>query len=409
MNQEILDKATALIELTDNKICNHCLGRKFSTLVEGNGNVDRGLKIRKLLNIEDYNPEDGCYVCNNLFLKIDEDLIGKIKDKIEFLNLEFYNFLIGTKVTKELLERDSQIDESLDFDVENIKKEINRELGKILESEFEKEAEFENNDIVIMVDFRKEEIKVRIQINPIFIEGKYNKFKRGIPQTKWPCRKCKGKGCEYCNFTGKMYEESVEELLSETVLKYSNGRSCKFHGAGREDIDVLMLGDGRNFVLEIVEPKIRHLNLEKIENEANKASEGKTKYNNLKFTYRNRKAEIKVSSPDTFKIYKAIVECGEKYDEKKLKDLKTLKTIEQRTPIRVSHRRADKIRTKEVINLETEIIDEKTFEMTVKTQGGLYIKELISGDEERTQPNVSKILEVPCLCKQLDVVGLSEK
>lgn len=409
MNQEILDKGKKLIELTDNKICNHCLGRKFSSLVEGNGNVDRGLKIRKLLNIDDYNPENRCYICDNLFLKINDNLIEKIEDKIEFLQVEFDNFLVGTKVNKDLLERDQEIDEKLNFDVENIKKEINREIGKTLELKFEKNAEFEKNDIVIMVDFRKEDIKVRIQINPIFIEGKYNKFKRGIPQTKWPCRKCKGKGCEYCNFTGKMYNESVEELLSETVLKYSNGRSCKFHGAGREDIDVLMLGEGRTFVLEVIEPKTRHLDLEKIENEANTLSEGKTKYNDLKFTYKNRKAEIKVSSPDTFKTYTAIVKCGEKYSSEKLEDLKTLKTIKQRTPIRVSHRRADKIREKNVIDLETKIIDERTFEMTVKTQGGLYIKELISGDEERTQPNVSKILEVPCLCEQLDVVNLSEK
>ena len=115
--------------------------------------------------------------------------------------------------------------------------------------------DFEKQDIVINVDLRKEP-KVRIQINPLFIEGKYNKLVRGIPQTKWPCGKCKGKGCEECNFTGKQYRESVEELLSEPILEATNGWQAKFHGAGREDIDVLMLGSGRPFVLEIKEPKL---------------------------------------------------------------------------------------------------------------------------------------------------------
>ena len=56
--------------------------------------------------------------------------------------------------------------------------------------------------------------------------------------------------------------ESVEELLSEPILEATNGWQAKFHGAGREDIDVLMLGSGRPFVLEIKEPKIRKINLD---------------------------------------------------------------------------------------------------------------------------------------------------
>ena len=47
MDKEILAKASSLIELTNGNICNHCLGRKFSDVVEGNGNVERGEKIRK--------------------------------------------------------------------------------------------------------------------------------------------------------------------------------------------------------------------------------------------------------------------------------------------------------------------------------------------------------------------------
>ena len=114
-----------------------------------------------------------------------------------------------------------------------------------------------------------------------------------------------------CNGTGKQYSESVEELLSETVLKESKGYEAKFHGAGREDIDVRMLGSGRPFVLEIKEPKIRKLNLNKIEKEVNEINANKTKYNNLKFVKRSRKAEIKVSSPDTYKVYRALVNCEE--------------------------------------------------------------------------------------------------
>ena len=113
-----------------------------------------------------------------------------------------------------------------------------------------------------MMDFATDNVK--IQINPLFIEGRYRKLIRGIPQTRWPCRKCKGRGCKICDFTGKMYPESVEELIAEKVLQATKGSESRFHGAGREDIDVRMLGRGRPFVLEIKEPKIRELKLENI-------------------------------------------------------------------------------------------------------------------------------------------------
>ena len=58
MNQEILNKAAELINFTNGKICNHCLGRKFSDCVEGNGNEERGIKIRQALKLESYNDEE---------------------------------------------------------------------------------------------------------------------------------------------------------------------------------------------------------------------------------------------------------------------------------------------------------------------------------------------------------------
>ena len=140
-------------------------------------------------------------------------------------------------------------------------KEINRELGKALALNMNKEVEFENPNLVVMMDYTTG--KVDLQINPLFIEGRYRKLIRGIPQTRWPCRKC-SKGCKFCDFTGKTYPESVEELIAERVIQVSKGKESRFHGAGREDIDVRMLGRGRPFVLEIKEPKIRDLNLKEL-------------------------------------------------------------------------------------------------------------------------------------------------
>lgn len=391
-----------ILEKTDAKICKHCLGRMLSKTIDGEDNVSRAESLDLELN------EDECIICANIFSKIDDELFDKIYDKIDFLKVQFDSFIVGSRIDKELKKRDEEFIDELNLDVEPIKKEINRIIGKRLEQELKKEVNFEKQDIIVNVNLIKEP-KVRIQINPLFIEGKYNKLIRGIPQTKWPCGKCKGRGCEECNFTGKQYPCSVEELISEHILKATNGYEAKFHGAGREDIDVLMLGSGRPFVLEIKEPKIRKIDLPKLESEINQINEGKTQYHNLKFTHRNRKAEIKVSSPDAYKVYKALVECESPYNKEDLDILSQLGEIHQQTPIRVSHRRADKVRIKHVLDLSCEIIDDTHFEMTIKTEGGLYIKELISGDEGRSQPNVADKLGIKAFCKQLDVVEVSEK
>ena len=401
MNLETLDKAQELMDYTDGKICNHCLGRKFSDCVEGSGNEDRGIKIREALNMDAYNGEE-CEICHNIFNYIENDVLELVNEKIGLLKVEFDTFVVGCKLPKEIVEKDQEISDDLDFNVEIIKKEVNveiikkevnREIGKLLEANLKQNVDFDGEDVLVMADFRrilKEDIenpvKVRLQINPIFIEGRYRKLVRGIPQTKWPCTKCKGRGCEECNFTGKQYPESVEELLSETVLKHTNGYEAKFHGA-----------------------KIRKIDLERIAEEVAEVAKGKTEYLNLKFTERKRKAEIKVSSPDTYKVYRALVKCEDDIKEDDLEKLQSLHMIQQRTPIRVSHRRADKIREKEVKNIEAKFIDSKTFEMIIKTEGGLYIKELISSDEGRSNPSVTEVLGTQAICAELDVIEVGIK
>ena len=398
--------AKQIIKEYDGNICKNCLGRKLSKTIEGSNNIERAEKVCNELGI-DLDGVD-CTICENLFDKLDEELYKKIDDKINQLGVEFDTFLVGSQIDKDIQKRDEEASEKFNLNVETIKKEVNRLIGLGIWERYDKDAEFERQDIVFNVDLRNG-VKVKIQINPLYIEGKYNKFKRGIPQTKWPCSKCKGRGCEECNFTGKQYPESVEELISEHILKLTKGREAKFHGAGREDIDVLMLGSGRPFVLEIKEPRIRNIDYEQVESDINKINEGKTAYHNLHPCERPRKAEIKQSSPDAYKIYNAIVKCDEAFDEGDLKKLLDLNEIHQQTPLRVLRRRTDMIRIKHVLDLSYEIIDDETFSMRIKTEGGLYIKELISGDDGRSNPNVSEILGVNAICEQLDVIEVSDK
>jgi tRNA pseudouridine synthase 10 len=57
----------------------------------------------------------------------------------------------------------------------------------------------------------------------------------------------------------------VQELVGWVAGAAFKTRKNKFHGAGREDIDVRMLGDGRPFVLEMVNPKCLDVDLAALE------------------------------------------------------------------------------------------------------------------------------------------------
>ena len=278
-----------------------------------------------------------------------------------------------------------------------------------------KTIDYKNPEVIINIKIRKKayphnpypeisNLTVFIDSNPLFIEGKYRKLVRGIPQTKWPCTKCKGKGCDACDGTGQQYKETVEGLIGKHLQPMARGKSIKFHGSGREDIDVLMLGEGRPFVIEVKHPFVRSIDLKLLRRVVNSHSDGKIEINDLKFVDNNRRASIKNSSVESYKVYSAIAEFEHGVTSNDVRKIEGLNVIEQRTPIRVSHRRADKVRTREVKSLEVERINSRKLRLIIKCEGGLYIKELISGDMGRTIPSVSSVTDNNAVCTQLDVL-----
>ena len=54
-------------------------------------------------------------------------------------------------------------------------------------------------------------------------------------------------------------------------------------------------------------------------------------------------------------------------------------------------------------------IDSEHIEVEIICSGGLYVKELIHGDEGRTQPNLSQVLGVPLIVDYLDVLEVKDE
>ena len=77
--------------------------------------------------------------------------------------------------------------------------------------------------------------------------------------------------------------------------------------------------------------------------------------------------------------------------------------VEQQTPKRVSHRRADKNRKRRIISVDEVNFDGEEIEVTLRCEAGTYIKELVHSDEGRTNPSVAGVLETACEVIWLDV------
>lgn len=420
--KKVTEKAIMLMK--EQYVCDNCLGRGFAELLSGLTNKERGRIIRhyvaflidsgekidvdnsnfysikfRNLKIKPKKPKE-CRTCKNFFLKKIDELAERVAEKMA--PYEFDTFLIGTVVSDELIKGEERIWDRAGIEfVEPIKTEINRELGKRLERMTKKKFSLEAPHITAIIDL--ETSRVRFQVRSLYIYGKYQKLARGIPQTKWICRNCGGKGCVDCGGEGKLYKTSVQEIVEKPLIKAAKAKKSKFHGAGREDVDARCLGK-RAFVIELVRPMRRRINIKKIQTRINKSK--KLKVHGLKTADKKDIQEVKFSRHD--KTYLAEVVFSKRIDKKKLKLLRGLsgETIQQKTPRRVAHRRSSKTRKRKVKKIGVKMAGEKKMELKIRGEAGLYIKELITGDEGRTQPNVAELLDNKVKSIKLDVIKI---
>ncbi len=436
---EILEKAQKMLEKY--VLCNHCLGRQFALLGYGLDNQRRGETLKLLLTMKGHQlaltgnktgvqllkilaanassemaaillkklkkrARKGreCYLCQGKFESVNQ-LVDRSLKKLK--DHEYATFLVGVELPTETEEREDEF--KAEFEVkhgESMRNHFSREIGKKISETTQKPVDYKRPNVVILVNpFTG---KVKLKANPLYIAGRYRKLTRGIPQSKWTCIECGGKGCPRCNGTGKMYPESVEEIIAGPTLQKTTGEEASLHAAGREDIDARMLGRGRPFVIEVKKPKKRFIDLHDLAETINKQAQGKVKVLNLRFGDKDSVRRVKKTEAGE-KVYKAVVQFDRSVSDEELKTVeKTLTSlaVHQQTPLRVLHRRADRIREKHIYKAKIKRLTPNSVEMRIHCQGGLYIKELITGDEGRTNPNVTEIINAKGETLELDVLNV---
>ncbi|XP_030444840.2 uncharacterized protein LOC115667390 [Syzygium oleosum] len=236
--------------------------------------------------------------------------------------------------------------------------------------------------------------------DPIYFGGRYLKYSRNVSQTCWMIDE------------ERMGEASVEEIISSCILLMCRGDKYKFHAAGREDIDVRMLGSGRPFLVEIQNP--RHVPsdvlVKDIEEKINSSRDKLVRVKNLKLVGSHGWTLMREGEAEKQKQYAALVWISRPLEDPDLLSISSVRDmcILQRTPIRVLHRRSPLDREKIIHWMKTERIagTSQYFILHLCTQAGTYIKEFVHGDLGRTHPSVGSILGCRAEILQLDVTDV---
>lgn len=343
-------------------------------------------------------PKGECFVCGGECKKI-PSMVDKAVEILKKENVS--SFSISTFIPKKWLAREESIFDLKTRNSGSIKNVLNRTISDEVASRSGLSYGREG-DCRLSFDMRSG--RVELEYLPLFIFGRYKKKMSGISQSRWPCPGCMGKGCEKCGGKGKLYH-SIEEEIGVPVKKYASAGNYVLHASGREDVDATNSG-GRPFVLELKNSKNRNPDLGKAEEEINRGE--RISVHGLKKVPQTFVEVVTESHFD--KDYTAETEFGRELSEKDVEKINLLSgvTLKQRTPRRVSHRRADKVRSRKVISAVVSEFSGNRALIKIRAEAGTYIKEFISGDENRTVPSVSSELKTDARVASLDVSGIED-
>ncbi len=270
-------------------------------------------------------------------------------------------------------------------------------------------------DLLLTVEIEDDGAAVRAEPSTVYVAGRYRKLVRGVSQTVFHCRGCRGRkrrygaACASCEGTGRQVPESVEDFVAPSICGVVGGRSAAFHGSGREDVDVRMLGEGRPFVVSVEVPRRRSIDAVALAAEIASRSGGRVEVRELRVVGREDLARITTEHGE--KTYRVVVEPQD--DAALPGDAAERATtfvgveLAQRTPQRVA-RRADLVRRRVVRSVRVLEVTSARLVLEVRTDPGLYVKEFVSGDEGRTTPSLSEAFGVACACVELDVLAVGE-
>eukprot|EP00834_Sanchytrium_tribonematis_P004948 NODE_271_length_11194_cov_0.541595.p2 type:complete len:375 gc:universal NODE_271_length_11194_cov_0.541595:968-2092(+) len=241
-------------------------------------------------------------------------------------------------------------------------------------------------------------IKYEILHDTLYLGARYNKLVRTLSQTPFFI-KGERKG-----------DNSVSEIIGNHFSNLVGSSDYNMISSGREDLNVRCLGRGRPFIIELKNPTRTNFNWDDEQKSFNLKNSGLVQLHYLTDVPKASLTIIKNGEESKCKHYECDLAFSQSLSEDDIIALNRLDLplkIQQQTPVRVVHRRANLVREKLIHSFK---LDGKR--LLLKTSAGMYIKEFVHGDLGRTKPSLRDLIkqycekELWCDINNLDIVDV---
>eukprot|EP00759_Apiculatamorpha_spiralis_P043838 PhF_6_TR41013/c0_g1_i1/m.62122/K07583/PUS10; tRNA pseudouridine synthase 10 len=280
-------------------------------------------------------------------------------------------------------------------------------------------------EIDLRVSFDKKDVMPDVKLGVLYIAGRYLKHSRDVSQSPWFQKNGERVGATslqeivanpiigltFPNDAKRRRCSTEQKPLGHNVGEYqAEDQECyKFVAAGREDIDVRMLGEGRPFLLHILGP-LRVPTQGELDRVMQAFEDDPTTavdVRGLRVVTSDASQQLLDGQEKKTKTYRCVVYFkrpifGSDPAVACINGLKDL-AIQQQTPVRVLHRRSLLTRERIIHSAHLDLINPHWGVLDLMTSAGTYVKEFVFGDHGRTVPSLGTLLGTTCDIIQLDV------
>jgi tRNA pseudouridine synthase 10 len=265
---------------------------------------------------------------------------------------EYDTFLVGSIFPADTIANEEDFWEEHGIDsCESIKSNFNRSVGLKFREKTGKVIEFENPDIMAIIDVEKDEII--LQIAPLYIKGGYKKL---LPKSK------------------------VQKYIEGTLMEKTLGKEAIFFSVGRLEENTLT-STYRPFVLMIRSPQKRKLKLSKIRKEINERKSLQVS----KLALSNKEGLDSMKSDKIAANFMIILNFESLTEDDKKEINEALKSLKRKRVIQILKQTVRKPYMRKVVPK----FDGNKLNLEIETTVGFSVNSFLSG---KSRPSVEKLI-----------------
>jgi tRNA pseudouridine synthase 10 len=352
-------------------LCYFCLKRNFP-----------GFKLNKNKNNND------CFICQGIFSKITE-IVKKIFYLIKYEEkYEYSSFSIGTSLPYFMYDKEDYIRSLYKLkNIENIKSSFNFEIRKYFKTVSKKKIELVNPEIKIdLLISKNNDYSVKIISRSFYLIGRYKKT-RMLAQKENNYKK--NLQCANGTNFNMNKKQSIETIIHNIISNYIKSDRTIFTWSGSEDDNSQVLGNGRLFYINMINPRERKIKINK-----------SFSHNGLTFKITEKKDFIYNVNRNYRVKNKIFLQTTNSINNFYLIQLRKLKN----SIIRYYYK--SKYINKKIYDLKIKKVDSFHLIIFLECDGGLFLRPFIEG-KTFMQPNITSILKNQCECLKFDILDIS--